>query len=245
MRSEGGHQAPLLELRDVTRIHRAADGGFAFHVPELTVAAGEHVVVVGQSGSGKSTLLDLVALLAAPDTAGRFILDPGDGPMDVAALWAKGDRNSLTRLRARYVGYVLQTGGLLPYLSVRENILLARRLLGLAVPGPLANLAAAVGLANLLDRLPAQLSVGQRQRAAVARALAHEPRLLLADEPTAALDPGLAGQVMEALLAASASIGAALVLVTHDMALATRVGGRILRCEVDPPGGPARGVLHG
>jgi len=209
------------------------------------VAAGERVVVVGQSGSGKSTLLDLVALLAAPDTAGHFILDPGDGPMDVAALWAKGDRNSLTRLRARNVGYVLQTGGLLPYLSVRENILLARRLLGLAVPGPLANLAAAVGLTNLLDRLPAQLSVGQRQRAAVARALAHEPRLLLADEPTAALDPGLAGQVMEALLSATANIGAALVLVTHDMALATRVGGRTLRCEVDPPGGPARGVLRG
>ena len=245
MRSEGGRQAPLLELRDVTRIHRSADGGFAFHVPELSVAAGEHVVVVGQSGSGKSTLLDLVALLAAPDKAGRFFLDAGGGPMDVAALWAEGDHKSLTRLRAQNVGYVLQTGGLLPYLSVGENILLARRLLGLAIPGPLASLAAAVGLTNLLDRRPAQLSVGQRQRAAVARALAHEPRLLLADEPTAALDPGLAAQVMDVLLSASATIGAALILVTHDMALASRVGGRILRCEIDPPDGPARGVLRG
>lgn len=245
MTSRGGGAAPLLDLRDVRRSHRSADGGFQLRVPELRIAAGERVVVVGQSGSGKSTLLDLLALLAAPDGAARFCLDAGNGPADILDLWAADARNSLTHLRAHHVGYVLQTGGLLPYLSVRENILLARRLLGLAVPGPLAEIARAVGLDGLLDRLPSQLSVGQRQRAAVARALAHAPRLLLADEPTAALDPGLAGQVMDALLAATEQVGAALVLVTHDMALASRVGGRILRCEVEQAGGRAQGVLRG
>lgn len=231
---------PLLRLEGVERTHRAADGGFALSVPRLDVAAGERVVVLGPSGSGKSTLLDLLAFLAAPDRVESFLFSPDGHSHDIAALWRRGDRAALTRLRAAHMGYVLQTGGLLPYLTVRENLLLARRLLGLEVPGPADRLAEAVGVADLLGRRPAQLSIGQRQRVAVIRALAHMPRMILADEPTAALDAGLGERVIDTLVAVSGAVGAALVLVTHDEELACRAQGRIVRCQArrgaDAPG---------
>ncbi|EWY42639.1 ABC transporter ATP-binding protein [Skermanella stibiiresistens SB22] len=221
----------MLLLNGVERTHRASDGGFLLSVPELSVAAGERVVVLGPSGSGKSTLLDLLAFLAAPDRAETFRFSPAGEDHDIKALWRKGDRAALTRLRAAHMGYVLQTGGLLPYLTVRENLLLARRLLGLEVPGPADRLAEAVGVGELLHRMPAQLSIGQRQRVAVIRALAHIPRLILADEPTAALDTGLGERVIDTLVAVTGAIGAALILVTHDEELAGRAQGRIVRCR--------------
>ena len=225
----------LVELSAVRRRYEAADGGFTLTVPALAIAAGERVVVLGPSGSGKSTLLDLLALLAAPEHAERFVLTADGVDHDVAACWRRGGGATLSALRARHIGYVLQTGGLLPYLSVRENILLSRRLLGLDVPGPVAELAAALEIDGLLGRKPGELSVGQRQRVAIARAIAHRPALLLADEPTAAVDAGMALRVVDALVAAVEATGSALVLVTHDQSVAARVGGRTVACR------PARG----
>nr|WP_294509964.1 ATP-binding cassette domain-containing protein [uncultured Rhodopila sp.] len=226
------HGEPLFELEDVQRHHSAADGGFTLHIPHLTIAAGERVVVLGPSGSGKSTLLDLLAFLAAPAVGGRFTCCFGEVRHDIAAAW-RGPRGRLDALRARHIGYILQTGGLLPYLSVRENILLSRRLLHLDLPGPLPALTETLGISALLGRRPAQLSAGQRQRVAVARALAHTPALVLADEPTAALDAGLALAVADTMVEASRELGAALVVVTHDQAIADRLGGRIVRCRPD------------
>ena len=218
-------------MRDVERRYRSEDGEFVLRLPSLDVAPGECLSVLGPSGSGKSTLLDLLALLAAPEPGGAFTFLAGKRRHDIAALWQRGRRRELTALRARHIGYVLQTGGLLPYLTVRGNILLTRRLLRLPGDGPVLALAERLDLRALLGRTPDQLSVGQRQRVAVARALAHGPGLLLADEPTAALDTALAGTVVDALLDASTLVGAALVLVTHDESLAERLPGQTLRCR--------------
>jgi putative ABC transport system ATP-binding protein len=222
----------LLEMADVSRTYRGRGAGFTLFIPQLTVAPGEIIVIVGPSGSGKSTLLDLLAFLAAPDLSGRFRFRPGAGQdHDIAALWRRSPAQ-LNRLRGRYIGYVLQTGGLLPYLSVRENLLLPCRLLH-ASPR-IDDLARVLGIAGHMQRTPNQLSIGERQRVAIARALAHGPALVLADEPTAALDAGLAMVVADAMVEAARQVGSALVVVTHDIAVADRVGGRRIMCRPDP-----------
>jgi putative ABC transport system ATP-binding protein len=156
---------------------------FALGVDALSLMPGQAVGIVGPSGCGKSTLIDLLALLRRPTQVARFALDG----IDVAALWRHNAADACTALRAARIGVVLQTGGLLPSLSVRENVLLSQRLLGRIDLEWAGSLLAALDLAALGGRLPAQISIGQRQRVAIARALAHRPALVLADEPTAAL----------------------------------------------------------
>jgi putative ABC transport system ATP-binding protein len=222
----------LLEMEDVSRTYRGSGGGFTLFIPQLTVAPGEIIVIVGPSGSGKSTLLDLLAFLAAPDLSRRFRFRPDAGEgHEIAALWRRSPAR-LNGLRGRYIGYVLQTGGLLPYLNVRENLLLPCRLLHSAPH--IDDLAQVLGIGGHMKRRPDQLSIGQRQRVAIARALAHAPALVLADEPTAALDAGLAMVVADAMVEAARRVGSALIVVTHDVAVADRVGGRRIVCRPDP-----------
>ncbi|MCA8933760.1 MAG: ATP-binding cassette domain-containing protein [Rhodospirillaceae bacterium] len=215
-------------LKGVQKV-RPGSPGFRLVVDRLEIRPGDRLAVVGPSGSGKSTLIDMLALALAPDLAGRFwVADaPADGVgpadrRDVKRAWDAGARSDLARLRGRLFGYVVQTGGLLPFLSVAANIALTQRVAGRPDPDWIAELARRLDLTDLMARLPAQLSVGQRQRVAVARALAHRPPILLADEPTASLDPVNAERVMTALTALVADSGAALVLVTHDAELAGR-----------------------
>ena len=221
----------LLEVAGLERHYRSGDGGFRLRVPHLTLEPGETLVIMGESGSGKSTLLDMLALLAPPTACDRFILQADGVRIDVGDAWRQGQRRQLAGWRARYMGYVLQTGGLLPYLTVRDNIALSRRLLGLTGKGPVPALAAASGITEIMDRLPEQLSIGQRQRVAVVRALAHQPRLVLADEPTAALDPTRALALAELLVTVVAETGTALILVCHDPVVADRIGGQRLWCQ--------------
>ncbi|MBL8673985.1 MAG: ABC transporter ATP-binding protein [Rhodospirillales bacterium] len=216
--------APLLSLRGVAKRRESAGARFELRVESLDVAAGERVALVGESGSGKSTLLDLLALASAPDDAEAFALATADGATDAAALWRDGDGDALAALRARHVGYVPQTGGLFAFLNVFDNIDLPRRLLGMADDGTTAALARRLGVADHLRKKPAALSVGQRQRVAIARALAHGPALVLADEPTASVDPATADLVTELLLEQTAERGAALILASHDWARIERLG---------------------
>ncbi len=227
----------MLWIEGLECLRGSGAAGFRLRVPSLSVAAGEAVAVVGPSGSGKSTLLDLLGLVLRPSAAGRFAMQDTHTPLDVAALWRERRADPLARLRAARIGYILQTGGLLPFLDVRENIRLSLRLLGQALDPPhLPALLSTLGIGHLQDKMPAALSVGERQRVATARALAHRPALVLADEPTASLDPGRAALVMDLLFAAVRDMGASLVVVSHDWDRVRRLPVRCYRAVAEEGG---------
>lgn len=221
----------LIALRGVER--RRGDG-FRLLIDELSIRQGEQLALVGQSGSGKSTCLDILALTLRPDAAVEMSLSTETGHEDLWASWQSGRRERLADIRARHFGYVLQTGGLAPFLSLRENAMLSRRLLGLKGEGRIGQLAEQLGIAHLLSRKPRQVSIGERQRAAVIRAQAHEPKIVLADEPTASLDQSNAEEVMALLTGSAREAGAALLVVTHDRDLAASFRLDFVECEHDP-----------
>jgi putative ABC transport system ATP-binding protein len=226
--------ARCIDLADVERVRGSVSEPFRLRIERLAVADGERVALLGPSGCGKSTCLDLLAMTLRPTRADRFRLRASDTEIaDVALLWHQTDRARLTDLRARLFGYVLQTGGLLPFLSLYENVLVSRRLLGLACPGPVLDLLRFLGIAHLASRTPAKVSIGERQRAAVARAVAHCPKIVLADEPTASLDPVNAEKVMQLLIRLAAELGITLVVVSHDRRLVERMGLRPIECLVE------------
>lgn len=212
----------MVQMESLLKRRGQDDSGFELRVPELQIDTGEVVALVGESGCGKSTLLDLIALILAPTSAGRFTLHlAAEGAeRDLAALWAKGDERALAALRRETLGYIPQTGGLLSFLSVRENIRLPCRIKGLTLTDQeLKTLAKRLGVAEYLDRKPHALSIGQRQRVSILRAIAHRPRLLLADEPTAALDKPRARAVLADMNALARQQQLAVVVVTHDLDL--------------------------
>ncbi|MGA3681813.1 ABC transporter ATP-binding protein [Pseudomonas graminis] len=200
--------------------------GAAAHLvrlPALKVKAGEILAITGESGCGKSTLLEAIGLLLAPCELGHFRL--GSDRMDVAQLLIENNQAALADIRSRYLGFVLQSGGLLPFLKVRDNINLPRRLLGMPADSTQVERAVkALRLEGLLDNLPQALSIGERQRVACVRAIAHEPKLLLADEPTAALDPHSARRLFELLLELVSELGLSALVVSHDWALVRDFG---------------------
>ena len=199
---------------EVSRLSRRFDGRQILDQLELSVAPGELVAIVGESGSGKSTLLNLIAGLDEPD-GGRVLV----GGQDLAAL----DDDARTRLRRAQLGFVFQSFHILPHLRIGQNIELPLVLLGVAAgerQQRVAELLVAVGLAGRADSLPRELSGGELQRVAVARALVHRPLLVLADEPTGNLDTETAAMVMRLLVAQIRGRGAAGVLVTHSAAAA-------------------------
>ncbi|MDE5879095.1 MAG: ATP-binding cassette domain-containing protein, partial [Desulfovibrio sp.] len=164
-----------------------------------------------------------------PDSAALFTFAPAPdaAPLDVTALWAGERHDAMAALRLEHMGYVLQSGELLPFLTVGENMTLTARLGGMPdaeAEARARGLAEALGVAHLTGAMPATLSVGARQRAAIVRALTPGPQLILADEPTAALDPLHAARVMDAFLTALDFHEGSLVLVTHNAEWARRGG---------------------
>src|SRR5512139_490507 len=180
----------------------------------LDVGPGEYVAIVGESGSGKSTLLNLIAGLDRPD-AGRVVIDG----TDLALL----DDAGRTLARRRKLGFVFQSFHILPHLTVEQNVELPLVLIGAQRDERaqrVATLLGAVGLGDRGDSMPRELSGGELQRVAVARALVHRPALVLADEPTGNLDPDTAQTVLDLLAREIRSRGAGGVLVTHSEAAA-------------------------
>jgi putative ABC transport system ATP-binding protein len=209
----------MLDIKNL--LVRRGEGAQAHHVrlPHLQVGAGEILAITGESGSGKSTLLEAIGLLLAPVELERFRLGAAH-TQDIAHLLATDDQPALAAVRSRHLGFILQSGGLLPFLSVRDNISLPRRLLGMPAKSEHIDHAVDVlRLQGLLDKQPQALSIGERQRVACVRAIAHEPLLLLADEPTAALDPHSARRLFELLLSLVSSMGLSALVVSHDWAL--------------------------
>ncbi|CAB5519476.1 Lipoprotein-releasing system ATP-binding protein LolD [Pseudomonas putida] len=213
----------MLEIKGMSVVRGDGPQSHRVHLDELHLRPGEVRAITGESGCGKSTLLEAIGLLLKPERLTHYRLGPQRE--DVARLLAEDREPALAALRSRALGFVLQNGGLLPFLSVRENILLPRRLLGLAAHSAAVDKAiAALRLEPLLGKLPQALSIGERQRVACVRAIAHEPRVLLADEPTAALDPHNAQRLFELLLNLVAELGIAALVVSHDWALVERFG---------------------
>jgi putative ABC transport system ATP-binding protein len=212
-----------LVVEDLSRRYTAPGGeltvlsGISF-----TLAPGESLAVVGPSGSGKSTLLNGIAGLDRID-GGRVLV----AGADVHAL----DAAARARLRAERLGFVFQEHHLLPHLDAEENVLMAALALGRAQADAAAPRARALlerlGLGARLDHRPQALSGGERQRVAVARALVNRPALLLCDEPTGSLDRASAATVADELFALAREEGAALVIATHDPALAQRCARRL------------------
>jgi putative ABC transport system ATP-binding protein len=195
----------------------AGEHGFILTVPTLTVYQGEKVALVGFSGCGKSTLLDLLAMVLRPDSATEFaFFARKDERLDVIKAWRHRDLNALASARMLHMGYVLQTGGLFPFLSVRDNIGLTRQGLGLPVQDAVEMVAERLDIGRHLEKLPGQLSVGERQRVAIARAMAHEPSVVIADEPTASLDPINAEEIMGMFTSLVDEYNVTLVVATHD-----------------------------
>ncbi|MFG3223378.1 ABC transporter ATP-binding protein [Kitasatospora sp. NPDC048194] len=201
---------PVLHLENVTRVHgQGAAEVHALRGVDLEVHPGEFVAVMGPSGSGKSTLLTLAGGLDTP-TSGRVLVE-GTALGDLT-------RKRLARVRRRSVGYVFQDYNLIPALTAAENITLPRELDGVSARAARREAVAALqelGIAELADRFPDDMSGGQQQRVAIARALIGERRLVLADEPTGALD-STTGEAVLAVLRARCDAGAAAMMVTHE-----------------------------
>jgi putative ABC transport system ATP-binding protein len=159
----------------------------------------------------------MLAFILQPSAVGAFRFCPEDGKaaLDLDTCWQNDDLNLLGDMRKRHIGYVMQTGGLLPYLSVHDNINLSRSVLGLRRDGTVEHLAEMLGIANQLKKRPDALSTGERQRVAIGRALAHRPAIVVADEPTASLDPYTAQNVMSMFLGLVDEIGSTVILASH------------------------------
>ena len=197
----------VLQLDGVRKVHgTGASAVTALDGVSLSVPAGTFLAIMGPSGSGKSTLLNCAAGLETP-TAGTVALN--------ATSLAGMDDADLTRFRRETVGFVFQNFNLLPYLTAYQNVELPLRLAGTldrASRRRVVEVLDSVGLAHRMDRLPAQLSGGEQQRVAVARALVTQPSVIFADEPTGALDSASAAQVLTLLRSAAPTV----VMVTHD-----------------------------
>jgi putative ABC transport system ATP-binding protein len=200
----------MLEVLNLAKSYGGPSGRRVLDGVSLTVRPGEYVAIVGESGVGKSTLLNLIAGLDLPDS-GEIRLEGRD--------LARMDETSRTRLRRSRMGFVFQAFHLLPHLSVARNVALPLALngqAGRAAEERVAELLAAVGLGGRAGSLPRELSGGEMQRVAVARSLAHQPALVLADEPTGNLDPDNATVVLRMLREQIKRDNAAGVLVTHS-----------------------------
>ncbi|HMO64862.1 MAG TPA: ABC transporter ATP-binding protein [Verrucomicrobiota bacterium] len=212
--------AGFLELVDVSKSYGSGGDVGVLHGLNLRVARAESVAIVGPSGSGKTTLLNLIGTLDRPD-AGRIRFDGED--------LARLDDAALARLRARRIGFIFQFHHLLPHLTALENALvpaLAAEDAALldAAPARARRLLERVGLGHRLDHRPAELPGGERQRAAVVRALVNQPALLLADEPTGALDRASAANLATLLVELNREENVTLIVVTHAPDLARRMG---------------------
>ncbi len=199
----------MLLLEDVRKSYTEPNGETLpiLDIPRFELAAGEQVVLRGRSGCGKTTLLNCISGLTTVD-AGRVVINGTDV--------VKLHEVARDRFRARFIGFVFQTFNLLPAFTALENVLLGMTFTGQKKDSSRAEkLLADVGMSHRLTHKPSALSVGEQQRVAVARALANQPRLLLADEPTANIDPAHQQQVIDLLRKACDEEQVAMLLVTH------------------------------
>lgn len=247
-----------LEITNLIKRYVAPDASVltVLDVPAFSLGDGEQVAMIGSSGSGKTTLLHAIAGILLPDGGDIVLTVPssqGERPRDRVVsntlnYQAAGSNRGETTvfhipqlseaerdvIRGRHIGYVFQTHHLLPGFTALENVVLGMSFTGRSAdPTWAKHLLAEVGLAERLNYVPAKLSIGQQQRVAVARALASRPGLVLADEPTGALDEENAQQVLDLIRRLCAEVKASLILVTHDTAIANQLERKVDLSEVN------------
>ena len=215
--------AVVTELRGVSKRYRRGDEVVhALRDVSLTLAAGEMVALVGPSGCGKSTTLNLISGVDRPD----------DGAVIVCGVdLGRASEAELVRARRRHVGIVFQSFHLMPHLTVEENVVLPLALDGRHDAGRVRDLLRRVGLEARRTHFPAELSGGELQRTAVARALVHRPAVVLADEPTGSLDSASGAAVLVLMDELRRQEGAALLLATHDDAIAAAADRVVRMCD--------------
>ncbi len=193
------------------------DHRFRLEVEGLAMQQGAVWALTGNSGTGKTLFLKMPDLLRALSPESRLVWHKAGQQTDLCALWRDGPRSArLAICRSTVFGFVPQTGGLVPFLTAQENIALTQAITKRRDPARIARLVDRLGLGGVLRLHPAALSIGQRQRVTIARALAHRPAFVLADEPTSALDPDTADAVMALLLEQAAEEGTGVILSLHD-----------------------------
>ncbi len=219
---------PIVEFKNVSRVYTSGDHELkALDNVNLTLGEGKFIVILGPSGAGKSTLLNLLGGLDSP-TSGKIIVD-GKDISDLSG-------NELAVYRAAKVGFVFQFYNLVPTLTVHENVALVKEIAPDALSA--TKMLEEVGLSDHLKNFPSELSGGEQQRVSIARALAKNPKILLCDEPTGALDSQTGVLVLKLLLKMARDYGKTIVIVTHNQNIAKMAdvvmrvkNGKILSCE--------------
>jgi putative ABC transport system ATP-binding protein len=223
MPAQRRRRPPVIDIHEVSRTYRPSPDILvrALDRVSLRIRTGEHVAIMGTSGSGKSTLMNIIGCLDAPST-GRYLLDG----VDVRGI----DEDDLADLRNRKIGFIFQAFNLVPRTSALANVELPLAYAGIGRAERRRRAAEAlrvVGMADRVDHLPSELSGGQQQRVAVARAMVCNPSLILADEPTGALDSRSTADVLEIFDELHAG-GRTVVVITHEVEVAARAG-RVVR----------------
>ena len=219
---------PVVELKNVSRVYKGGDHElYALDCVNLDLDEGKFVVVLGPSGAGKSTLLNLIGGLDSP-SEGKIIVEG----KDISTL----TNDELAEYRASTVGFVFQFYNLIPTLTVHENVTLVKEIAPNALSA--TKMIEEVGLSDHLNNFPAELSGGEQQRVSIARALAKNPKIILCDEPTGALDSETGVMVLKLLLKMARSYGKTIIIVTHNQNIAKMAdtvvkvkNGKIISCE--------------
>lgn len=206
----------LIRAEKLSKVYKGKT--WALRDIDLTIAEGEWMAIIGPSGSGKTTLLNIIGCLDKPSKGSIAVNGKDVGSMN---------QRSLTRFRRENIGLIFQQYHLIPYLSAKENVMLAQYFHSIPVEEYAEDELIGVGLSHRLDHIPAHLSGGEQQRVCVARALINEPSLLLADEPTGNLDQKNGGMILD-LFEKLNDQGHTIVMVTHDLKIARR-GSRIVK----------------
>ena len=246
----GTQTSPVrITLRDLSHKRTSADRQFRVVVPALDLVAGDVGLLTGENGSGKSSIMEMLGLVTQPEAASAFGMpDPkgdDDRQIDVMPLYKMRARDALAEIRARRIGFVVQTGALASFLTVAENIALPLSFADKVDEERVAYLLEALDLEDLSNAYPSDLSIGQRQRTAIARAVVTRPQVILADEPTASLDPDYKLRAMDLLISQAKDIDAIVLIASHEspqiasdrlrqfhLGVSTEVKGRDRTCDV-------------
>ncbi len=233
--TESAAETPVVRVEGAFLSRGLGRDRFRVVIDDFDVGAGETVAIIGDSGSGKSTFLEFLGLIFTPDQVGRWLLSADARTVDLKNHFEAANAEAFTNLRATEISFIPQTGGLLPFLSLLENVRLPTALSGVKRDqSQEERLLQLLDISQVANRKPHQVSIGQRQRAAIARALGSGAALILADEPTSSLDPGASIRTLQLLVRLARESKAATVVVSHEQRLVEMLRLRTYRMVVDP-----------